>query len=152
MCSGPFISDRYRITPQQSRCWLQVQTASTFAFTNLTINKLDSDAPSLVGSVETFHVKFHDKSLLHRFDGEFADVYEVAGDGGGCGHDRADQVRAAVFALAAFEIAVGGAGGALVRRKHVGVHADAHAAACVAPFETCFGENFVAGLLFRLGL
>ena len=57
----------------------------------------------------------------------------MAGDGGGGGHDRADQVGAAVFALAAFEIAIAGAGAALVRREDVGVHADAHAAAGVAP-------------------
>src|SRR5258708_30099559 len=51
--------------------------------------------------------------LFHVCDVEFADVDEMAGDGGGCGHYRADEVRAAVFALAAFGIAVGGAGAAL---------------------------------------
>src|SRR5580700_12229386 len=61
-------------------------------------------------------------------------------------------MRAAVFALAAFEIAVGGAGAALVRRQDVGVHADAHAAARVAPFEACVGENFVEAFFFGLGL
>src|ERR1700732_5019200 len=75
----------------------------------------------------------------------------MACDGGGCGHYWADQVGAAVFALAAFEIAVGGAGGALVRWEDVGVHADAHAAACVAPFESGFAENFVEAFFFGLG-
>jgi len=84
-------------------------------------------------------------------DGEFAYVYEMAGNGSGCSHDGADQVRAAVFALATFEIAVGGAGGALVRRKDVGVHANAHAATGVAPFESGFGENFVQTFFFSLG-
>ena len=37
-----------------------------------------------------------------------ADVGEVAGDGGGGGHLRADEVGAAAAALAAFEVAVGG--------------------------------------------
>src|ERR1700746_2299339 len=81
--------------------------------------------------------------LFHMRDVEFADIHEMASDGGGCGHDGADEVRAAVFALAAFEIAVGCAGAALVRRQNVGVHADAHAAARVAPFETGLGENLV---------
>ena len=44
--------------------------------------------------------------LLHVGDVELANIHEVASDGCRCGHDRADQVRAAVFALAAFEIAV----------------------------------------------
>src|SRR4029077_19695334 len=74
----------------------------------------------------------------------------MAGDGGGCGHYRADEVRAAVFALAAFEVAVAGAGAALVRRQDVGVHANAHTAASVAPLETGGGENFFEA--FFLGL
>src|ERR1700736_3931985 len=89
--------------------------------------------------------------LLHGFDGEFAYVYEVTCDGGGCGHYWTDQMCAAVFALAAFEIAIGGAGGALVRRENVRVHAYAHAATCVAPFETGGGENFIEAFFFGLG-
>ena len=65
----------------------------------------------------------------------------MAGDRGGGGHDRADEVRAAVFALAAFEIAIAGAGTALVRRQDIGVHANAHAAAGVSPLETGGAEN-----------
>src|SRR5229473_8288806 len=90
--------------------------------------------------------------LLDWGDVEVADVDEVTGDGGGCGHQRADQVRAAVFALAALEIAVGGAGAALVRRQHVGVHADAHAAAGIAPLETGGGEYLVQALFLGLRL
>src|SRR5712691_6595965 len=51
-----------------------------------------------------------DSTLLDRCHVEFADVHEMPGDGCGRSHDRADQVRAAVFALAAFEIAIAGAG------------------------------------------
>src|SRR6266481_8065800 len=83
---------------------------------------------------------------------EFADVDKKAGDRGGCGHYRADEVRAAVFALAALEIAIGGAGAALVRRQDVGIHADAHAAAGIAPLKTGVGENFVETFFFGLGL
>src|SRR5205809_6392808 len=72
----------------------------------------------------------------------------MAGDRGGGGHDRADEVRAAVLALAALKIAVRRAGAALVRRQDVGVHADDHAAAGVAPLETGGTENFVEALFF----
>src|SRR6267142_763952 len=81
--------------------------------------------------------------FLYCGDVEVADVYEVAGYGGCGGHYGAYQVSAAVFALAALEIAIGGAGAALVRRQHVGIHADAHAAAGIAPLEAGGGENFV---------
>jgi len=75
----------------------------------------------------------------------------MAGYGGCGGHYGAYQVGAAVFALAALEIAIGGAGTALVRRQDIGIHADAHAAARVAPLETGGGENFVEAFFFRLG-
>src|SRR5260370_3672840 len=90
--------------------------------------------------------------LLDWGDVEFADVDEMACYGGGCGHKRADQVRAAVFALAALEIAVGGAGAAFVGRQDVGVHADAHAAAGIAPLEAGGGENFGQAFFFGLRL
>src|SRR5882672_12841498 len=61
-------------------------------------------------------------------------------------------MRAAVFALAAFEVAITGAGAALMRGQDVGVHADAHAASGVAPLETGGGENFVEAFFFRLRL
>src|SRR5271168_1231086 len=90
------------------------------------------------------------KLLLHLRHVEFAHVDEVAGDGRGGSHDRAYEVRAAVFALASLEIAVAGAGAALVRRQHVGVHADAHAATGVAPLKTGFAEDFVQAFFFGL--
>jgi len=83
---------------------------------------------------------------------EGTDVDEMAGNGCGCGHNRADEVRAAVLALAALEIAIAGAGAALVRREDVGVHTDAHAAAGVAPLETGVAENFIEAFFFRLAL
>src|SRR6266404_327006 len=70
---------------------------------------------------------------------------------GGCGgHYGAYQVRAAVFALAALEIAIGGAGAALVRRQDVRVHSDAHAATGIAPLETGGRENFIEAFFFGL--
>src|SRR6266478_2436857 len=71
---------------------------------------------------------------------------------GGRGHHWTDQMGAAIAALAAFEIAIRSAGAAFVRRQNVSVHADAHAAACVAPFESSIGENFVEAFLFSGGL
>src|SRR6185437_13670656 len=65
-----------------------------------------------------------------------ANVDEVAGDGGGCGHFRRDEVRATAAALAAFEVAIAGGSAALAGRKNVGVHAEAHGAAWLAPVES----------------
>jgi hypothetical protein len=44
--------------------------------------------------------------LFHPGDVKFADIDEVAGNRGGGGHYRADEVRAAVAPLAALEIAI----------------------------------------------
>ncbi len=52
-----------------------------------------------------------------------AHVGEVAGDGGGGGHCGADEMRASVASLAAFEIAIAGGGATLTRLEHVGIHA-----------------------------
>src|SRR6266853_665288 len=109
------------------------------------VRKLDAHPPAYVPLLETARVHRHGPSSL--LDGgnvvEGTDVNKMAGNRGGGGHDRADEMRAAVFALAALEIAIAGAGAALVRRQYVGVHADAHAAAGVAPLETGRGENFI---------
>src|SRR5271155_3762140 len=51
------------------------------------------------------------------FELPVADVGEVACDGGGGGHLRRDEVRASATALAAFEVAVAGAGAAFSRRQ-----------------------------------
>src|SRR5581483_6916084 len=70
---------------------------------------------------------FRDDSLRER-----AHVDEVAGDGGGGGHLRRDQVRAPAVALPALEVAVRGGGAALAGLELVGVHAEAHGAAGLA--------------------
>src|SRR5690242_19904911 len=90
--------------------------------------------------------------LLRNVDAELADVHKMAGDGGGCGHDRAYQVRAAALALTAFEIAVRRAGAALAGRQDVVVHTNAHAASGVAPFETGVSQDAIETLSFRFGL
>src|SRR5690606_599167 len=83
---------------------------------------------------------------------EIADIGEVAGDGRRRCHGRADQVRTPAGALAAFEVAVGGRGAALALAEAILVHAQAHRAARVAPFETGIGEYAVQALGFRLAL
>ena len=54
----------------------------------------------------------------------------------GCGgHRGGDEVGAAAFALAAFEVAVARAGAALAGLQLVRVHRQAHRAAGLAPFK-----------------
>ena len=47
----------------------------------------------------------------------------MARDRGGRSHSGADQMRAAAFALSAFEVAVAGARTTLAGREYIGVHA-----------------------------
>src|SRR5690349_10140473 len=80
-----------------------------------------------------------------------ADVGETAGDRGGRGHRRADEMSAHAGTLAADEVAVGGRGNALARLAGVAVHADAHrAAGLLAPFEAGVAEHLVEALGFGL--
>src|SRR5215204_5851101 len=81
-----------------------------------------------------------------------ADVDEVAGDRGGGGHRGTDQVGAAAGALPSLEVAVRGAGTALAGQQEVRVHAQAHRATRIAPFEAGGGEDFVEAFCFGLGL
>ena len=82
----------------------------------------------------------------YRHHEKLADVGEVAGDGGGGGHGRADQVGAAARALAALEVAVAGAGGSLAGLELVGVHGQAHAAPRLPPFGAGLQEDAVEPL------
>src|SRR3990167_1341365 len=68
---------------------------------------------------------------------------------GGC-HGGADEVGPATSALAAFEVAVAGAGEALTGLQSVGVHGQAHAAAGLAPLKACGHKDLVQA--FALGL
>ena len=57
------------------------------------------------------------------------------------GHDRADQVRPAVLALAAFEISIRSTGGPFSGKQQIRIHGDAHTASRIAPFESGVKEN-----------
>src|SRR5688500_15106047 len=72
-----------------------------------------------------------------------ANVDEVPRHRGRGGHFGADQVRAPPLALAAFKVAVAGAGAALLGLEFVRVHRQAHAAAGLAPLRSGFGEDAV---------
>src|SRR5580698_4086447 len=81
-----------------------------------------------------------------------ADVDEVAGYGGCGGHFGRDQMRATAAALAAFEVTIARRGAALAGLKNVGIHAQAHGAAGLAPVESCLDEDLVETLGFGLRL
>src|ERR1043166_1986405 len=79
-----------------------------------------------------------------------AHVDEVAGNRGGGGHHRRDEVGAAAEPLAPLEIAVRGRGATLARHELVRIHGEAHGAAGLAPFETGLDENLVEPFRLRL--
>mmetsp|Transcript_63643 Transcript_63643/g.164250 ORF Transcript_63643/g.164250 Transcript_63643/m.164250 type:complete len:413 (+) Transcript_63643:202-1440(+) len=81
---------------------------------------------------------------------QFSHVAEPPGDSSGCCHGGADQVRPALKALPTLEVPVGGRGAALLGRELIGVHAQAHGAACLTPLEPCLDEDLVQA--FRLCL
>src|SRR3954464_14739994 len=61
-------------------------------------------------------------------------------------------MRAAARALPAFEIAVGGRRATLAGLESIGIHAEAHRAAGLAPFEARVAENAVETFLLGLHL
>src|SRR5262249_38734036 len=65
---------------------------------------------------------------------------------------RAHEVRPAAWALPAFEIAVRSRGTAVAGREEIVVHAEAHRAARLAPFETRGSEHLVEPFLLGLPL
>src|SRR5581483_12523212 len=92
----------------------------------------------------------HDFFLFHVSQIPCSNIHEVSGNGGGSGHHGAYEMSPAAFPLASFEVAVGGAGGALPAWEHVGIHRDAHTASRVAPFEARITENPVQPFFFGL--
>ena len=80
----------------------------------------------------------------------FADIGEVAGDCGCGGHHGAHQVGASASPLAPFEVAIAGGGAALAGSQDIGVHAQAHGAAGLAPVKTSGAKDFIETFLFGL--
>ena len=79
-----------------------------------------------------------------------ADVGEPPGDGRRGGHGGADKVGPSTGALAALEVAVAGAGGALAGLEPVGIHRQAHAATRLPPLGAGLGEDAVQTFNFGL--
>ncbi len=74
----------------------------------------------------------------------------MAFDGCGRRHRGTDQMRAATFALASFEVAVAGARTSFARSKLIGVHRQAHTATRLAPIKAGFLEDLIEAFFFGL--
>src|SRR5689334_15765726 len=81
---------------------------------------------------------------------QFANIDEMAFDGGRGSHRGAHEMRAPACTLTALEVAVRRRRAALARLQTIGVHREAHRAARLAPFETGVGEHLVEAFAFRL--
>ena len=79
-------------------------------------------------------------------------IHEMAGDSRRGSHRGTHQVRPAALALTTLEIPIGRACAALAGLQDVGVHAEAHAAAGLAPFKACLCENTVQAFFLGLNL
>src|SRR5436305_8894035 len=89
---------------------------------------------------------------LSLFEFPISHIREVAGDGCGCGHRGADEVRAPALALPALEVSVARRGASLARHERVGVHAQTHRAAGLAPLETRVAEYRIKPFRLRRAL
>src|SRR5687767_9338490 len=74
----------------------------------------------------------------------------MSGDRSGGGHRGTHEMGPASGPLPTFEVAIRSRRAAIARGKLVVVHAEAHRAARLAPFETGFGENAVEAFLLGL--
>src|SRR6185369_12046939 len=79
-----------------------------------------------------------------------AHIDKMTGNRSRGGHRRAHEMRAPARTLAPLEIAIGRRRAALAGRQLVLVHAKAHRAPRLAPFETRCNENLVEPFLFSL--
>src|SRR5262249_23215657 len=77
-----------------------------------------------------------------------ADIDKTPRDSSGSGHGGAPQVGASACALPAFKVAIAGGKAAPTRFEPVRVHAQAHGAAGLAPFEAGVGKDAVQAFLF----
>jgi len=79
-------------------------------------------------------------------------IHEMPLDGGRDSHAGRDEMCPATGPLAALKIPVTGRGTPFARLQDIGVHRQAHAAACLPPFESGFPkdpvQSFGFGLLF----
>jgi len=119
--------------PQQGSGLAQTVSSCRENFKQFTVRKLDAHSPAYVPLLENrrvstgmVHPAYSTEETSSRERNVKQNGRQIAG--GRRPHDRADEMRAAVFALAALEIAIaGGWRCARAAAKYVGVHADAHA-------------------------
>ncbi|GJC96846.1 flp pilus assembly protein TadG [Colletotrichum higginsianum] len=83
---------------------------------------------------------------------KLSDISELADDGGGGSHDGGHEVGAGSGTLAALEVSVAGGSASLLGGKDIGVHAQAHTAASLAPLKARALKDLVKTLLLGLGL
>ena len=81
-----------------------------------------------------------------------AHIGQASGDCRGRGHGWTHQVRAASSSLPALEVAIRCRCAALARPKYILVHAEAHGAAGIPPFETGINEDAVQSFPLCSGL
>ena len=101
---------------------------------------------------------FHGVRLVDLSDGRGAEIFEgfagvgdLAFDCGGGDHDgRHEDGASDGGALTAFEVPVGRGGADLIADEFIGVHREAHGAACGPPFESGFFEDFIEAFLLAL--
>src|ERR1700685_969937 len=86
----------------------------------------------------------------NRVELPFADIGKVSGDRGRGGHHGTHQVGASASPLAPFEVAIAGGGAAFARLENIGVHAQAHGAAGLAPIKTGGAKDLIETFFFGL--
>src|SRR5690606_38669895 len=79
-----------------------------------------------------------------------ANVDEMSGNRGSGGHGWRHEMRAALEALTAFEIAIRGGSATFSRLQAIIIHGKAHGAARLTPVEASFDEYLVETFGFRL--
>src|SRR5207247_6221677 len=72
-----------------------------------------------------------------------AHIDELAGDRGRSSHRGTHEMGAAATPLPPLEVAIGSGGATLPDTQHVGIHAEAHRTAGVAPFEAGLAEHAI---------
>src|SRR5437764_1293604 len=79
-------------------------------------------------------------------------INKVSGDGGRSGHRGADQMRATAASLSAFKIPIAGRSAAFARFQDVGIHAETHRAARLAPLKAGVKKDSIEAFVLGYAL
>src|SRR5882724_1335760 len=81
-------------------------------------------------------------------------INKVSGDGGRGGHRGTDQMRATTASLSSFKVPIAGRSATFARFQDVGIHAETHRAAGLAPLKAGVKkdsiEPFVSGYALHI--